>query len=628
MPNRMRRAAERTLRRHAREHLDTDPADGGDPAEPPALLGPGGERLDPAALLDRRGERLWLLTAPGTGGPGPLPWLLRAAWARAAADPAVAQRPVLVDLARLAAEGPVTAAEVLRAVTGPATEHGCLVLLAGLDDAGGAVRAAVAGLPAPLARAAPASTIVTLSHAEPVPGFHIPAVVLQDAPPHREAPVDDGVWDGLAGRLRTQQPWPAGLLADAVAACAAAPEPLRWRIIDDLTMLADRRLLFRAALAAGACDDDGVRRAARTEIESLAGTAPAARDARWLSRLLALLPVLDAGAPAATASDNPAPSPRDPSTSPAARAVLLRMAATGRPWSAPLTLLARRDPAAAIAAAERSGDPLALDAVAGAADEPAVARAVLGRCAAVPGWEPALVYRAQLDRGVATALLAERDRDAGPVAAGRWRGLAMTRGTVYGRLLDDVLTRPWGWPPHAAPLLFTLAQVRPPASVAPIAVAALPRAGTGAVAATLAVLACARLAGGHIGPPVATLAVLAGLTVAGALLVRRLRQWQAAVAAGAGGDGGDGGAPVPVRRENVLAAVLGAGPAVRGIAPGAGVLDAPLRRACIRAGVPQAEITHLLGALAARRARLGGAVAPAVPEQAFPMDEREPNRGG
>ncbi|MER7009479.1 hypothetical protein ABT297_41420 [Dactylosporangium sp. NPDC000555] len=772
----MRRAAERTLRRYAREHLDTDTArrdacgDGGHAAEPPALLGPGGERVDPAALLDRRGERLWLLTAPGAGGPGPLRWLLRAAWARAAADPAVAQRPVLVDLARLAADGPVTAAAVLRAVTGAATEHGYLVLVAGLDDVGGAVRAAVAGLPGPLARTAPASTIVTFSHAEPVPGFHIPAVVLPDAPPRRDSHVDDGIWEGLAGRLRDQPPWPAGLVADAVAACAAATEPLRWRIIDDLTTLADRRLLFRAALAAGACDDDGVHRAARSEIESLAGTAPAARDARWLSRLLTLLPVLDSGAPA------PSPAPHGWGGAhglPAARSVLLRMAATGRPGSAPLTLLARRDPAAAIAVAEESGSPLALDAVAGAADEPAVARAVLGRCGAVPGWEPALVYRAQLDRAVAAALLAERDRGAGPVAAGRWRGFAMTRGTAYGRLLDDVLARPWAWPPHAAPLLFTLAQVRPPASAAPIAVAALPWAATGAVAATLAVLTCARLAGGHIGPPVATLAVLAGLAVAGALLVRRLHQWRAGVAAvtgmsigtsasagAAASSGADtstdaasagtatsgrpdtatdtptttgstastgattsghpdtatdttastgttastsattsghpdtatdttastgttastcttttsvgtttsgrpdtatgttatagtapaagatasaggatavvavggrvsagGGVPVPVRRESVLAAVLGVGPAVMGIAPRAGALAEPLRRACIRAGVPEAEILHLLGALAARRARLGGAVAPAVPEQASRRDERERSGG-
>ncbi|MEV8513754.1 hypothetical protein [Dactylosporangium sp. NPDC051484] len=752
----MRRTAERTLRRYAREHLDTDPdehdehdehGDRGHPAEPPALLGSGGERVDPAALLDRRGERLWLLTAPGAGGPRPLRWLLRAAWARAAADPAVAQRPVLVDLASLAADGPVTAGAVLRAVTGTATEHGYLVLLAGLDDAGGTVRAAVAGLPAALARTAPASTIVTLSHAEPVPGFHIPAVVLPDAPPRRDAPVDDGIWEGLAGRLRDDQPWPAGLVADAVAACAAATRPLRRRIIDDLTALADRRLLFRAAVAAGVCDDDGVRRAARTEIESLAGGAPAARDARWLSRLLALLPVLDAngpapaddaahggdGAPGAPSASRcvhfshtvcdvipPLPCDSDPMGGefapghgqdgtpgahgrdgtpgtvsaderpaahggigspaahgwdgkrgwdgassahelPAARSVLLRMAAAGRPGSTPLTLLARRDPAAAIAAAEESGDPLALDAVASAADEPAVARAVLGRCAEVPGWEPALVYRAQLDRAVATTLLAERDRDAGPIAAGRWRRFAMTRGTAYGRLLDDVLARPWGWPPHAAPLLLSLAQVRPPASAAPIAVAALPRAATGAVATTLAVLACARLAGGHIGPPAAALAILAGLAVAGVLLVRRLRQWQAAVAAvtamstgaaastgatasagttvsvgtdvsttavsvgarvsASGGDGG--GVPVPLRRESVLAAVLGVGPAVMGVVPGPGALDKPLRRACIRAGVPEAEITHLLGALAARRTRLGRAVDPALPKQASRRNQRQ-----
>ncbi|WP_425554025.1 hypothetical protein, partial [Dactylosporangium salmoneum] len=472
--NRMRRAAERSLRRDA----------GG---RPPALLGPDGVRIDPATLLERRGERLWLLTSPGAADTDPLAWLSRLARLRAAADPAVAQRPVLVDLPRLAADGPVTTDGLLAAVTGPGawsgpanakrrrarpggTEHGYLVLLAGLDTAGGAVRAAVAGLPGPLARLAGASTVITLSHAEPVPGFHVPAVLLPgprtgsgpavpgfhvpavllpgprtgsgpDADPHALA--GEAAWEALAGRLRTQRPWPAGLLSAVVAACTTAPEELRWRIIDDLAALPDRRLLFQAAPAAGAADDDGVRRAARTEIEALAGTAAGVRDARWLGRLLDVLAVLDAGAHRPDA-DAPAPD-----------AVLLRMAATGRPGSAPLTLLARRDPGAAIAAAERTADPLDLDAVARAAGDRRVARAVVRRGGVYPPWETALVYRAQLDPAVAHALLAEPDPVGGPALAGRWREFPLTRGSALGRLLDDVLARPWAWPAHAAPLLLT-----------------------------------------------------------------------------------------------------------------------------------------------------------------------------
>ncbi|WP_433203938.1 hypothetical protein ACQP00_35030 [Dactylosporangium sp. CS-047395] len=604
--NRMQRhAAQRALRRHANHHLE---AGSGDRAEAPALLGTAGERVDPAGLLDRRGERLWLLTAPGPAGPRPLPWLLRAAWRRAAADPAAAQWPVHVDLAKLAAEGPVTSDVVLAAITEhAATEHGYLVLLDGLDDAGGAVRAAVAGLPGPLERAAPASTVITLSHAEPVPGFHIPAVVLPAAPDPTAA--GKGGWDTLADRLKSQRPWPAGLLSEAVDAARTATEEQRWRIIDDLSALPDRRLLFRAALAAGACDDDGVRRAARIEIEALAGTAPAARDARWLSRLLTLLPLLDAGG---HSEDPERPIP-------AADDVLRRMAATGGPGSAPLTLLARRDAEAAVAAAEATGDPLDLEAVARAADEPPVLHAILARCADDPAWPTALVHRAQLDRGVATALLAGRDHDT-TTLAGRWLAFRTTRGTAYGRLLDDVLTRPWTWPPHTAPLLAGLERVRPPATEAPITLVALPGAAAGAIAAALVVLALGRLGADHVTPAAATLAVLAGLAVAGAVLARRLRQWHSALP-------GAGETPAPVRRENVLAGVLNlAGRRLEPVLPGRYTLDDPLRRACIRAGVPETEIAHLLRALAVRHALLGDTT-PMVPEQTPHLDAQRERQG-
>uniref|UniRef100_UPI003D8C55FE hypothetical protein n=1 Tax=Dactylosporangium sp. CA-233914 TaxID=3239934 RepID=UPI003D8C55FE len=643
------RAAERTLRRHATHHLEIGPLDR---AEAPALLGPAGERIDPAALLGRRGERLWLLTAPGAAGSRPLPWLLRAAWRRAAADPSVAQRPVLVDLAHLAADAPVTADVILRAVTAEAaTPHGYLVLLDGLDQAGGAVRAAVAGLPGPLARTSPASTVVALSHAEPVPGFHIPAVVLPEAPPFTaptptspvldappppqrasaaQPPAPDtatvltpGGWETLADRLRTQRPWSAGLLTRVVGACAEAGEQLRWRIIDDLSALPDRRLLFRAALAARACDDDGVRRAARTEIESLAGTAPAARDPLWLSRLLTLLPALDAGAHAQASPTTPG----DEATAavndaPPADAVLTRLAATGRPGSAPLTLLARRDPMAAIAAAEASGDPLALDAVTRASDEPAVLRAVLARCPDHPGWPTSLVHRAQLDRGLATALLAGRDHDTGPIVAGRWQAFRVTRGTAYGRLLDDVLDRPWTWPVHTAPLLATLSKVRPPATPVPVAMAALPGAAAGAALAALTVLACGRLADDHVTPLIATAAVIAGLTVSTLTLTRRLRRWNTALP-------GAGEAPAPVLREHVLAGVLDlAGRRLVPIEPGRYALDNRLRRACARAGVPQAEIAHLLRALATRHALLSDTTPRPVPEQPTRRNEQHEPSGG
>jgi hypothetical protein len=621
--NRMRRAAERALRRHA---VERPPAPPGAPG-PPALIAPDGARVDPATLLDRRGEHLWLLTAPGTAGPGPLPWLHEAAWRRAAADPQDAQRPVLLNLAGLAADGPVTPDELLRAVSGEATDGGYLLLVDGLDTAGGAVRAAVAGVIGPLTRLAPASTVITLSHAEPVPGFHIPAVVLPepspgptadgaDAADHAPAaPVGEAAWDALAGRLRTQRPWPAGLMAAVVAACTGAGEELRWRIIDDLAALGDRRLLFRAALVAGVCDDDGVRRAARGEIEVLAGTVVGARDATWVSRLLSVLDVLDGGAHRDDAAGGDAEAP-------SGTAVLLRMASTGRPGAAPLTILARRDPAAAIAAAEQTADPHVLDAVARAADDPEVLRAVLRRREVYPPWETALAYRAQLQPAVARALLAEPGAEAGALTAGRWQGFRMTRGSAYGRLLDDVLARPWAWPPHTAPLLFTLSGVRPPDTQAPVLLAALPRAAGGAVFAALAVLAGGRLADDHVTAPVATAALLAGLTVAGASLALRLRQWRDALAAP---DAGPDAAPAPLRREHVLAALLGFGRRIEAIRTGHHLLDDALRRACARAGVPEVEVTHLLRVLAARHALGGRKASPVVPEQVFRLDEHEPS---
>jgi hypothetical protein len=245
-----------------------------------------------------------------------------------------------------------------------------------------------------------------------------------------------------------------------------------------------------------------------------------------------------------------------------------------------------------------------------------------------PPWETALAYRAQLQPGVALALLREPGRDTGPVTAGRWQAFPATRGSAYGRLLDDVLARPWAWPPHAAPLLFTLSGVRPPASPTPIMLAALPRAGAGAVVAALAALACGRLAGEHVTAPLATAALVAGVAVAGASIARRLRQWQTAVAARLATAPGTAleAAAVPLRREHVLGVLLGVERRwIEGVPTGRHVLDDALRRACTRAGVPELEITHLLRVLAARHA-LGGAKASAVvPEQAFPLDQREPS---
>jgi hypothetical protein len=118
-------------------------------------------------------------------------------------------------------------------------------------------------------------------------------------------------------------------------------------------------------------------------------------------------------------------------------------------------------------------------------------------------------------------------------------------------------------------------------------------------------------------PPTATLAVLTGVAVAALVLGRRLRQWHTTLP-------GAGERPAPVRREHVLAGVLNlAGRRLSLLPPGRHILDAPLRRACARAGVPEPEITHLLRALETRHTLLGDPTPPTVPSQAHYLDDHE-----
>jgi hypothetical protein len=104
-----------------------------------------------------------------------------------------------------------------------------------------------------------------------------------------------------------------------------------------------------------------------------------------------------------------------------------------------------------------------MDAVASAADELSVLIGILSRCeAGRRDWTEALIHCALTQRNIAGVLRAcASERVAEPVARG-WRRSFVTRGSVYGELLDDVLGTPDAWRESDRELLGSLVHVRPP----------------------------------------------------------------------------------------------------------------------------------------------------------------------
>jgi hypothetical protein len=278
-------------------------------------------------------------------------------------------------------------------------------------------------------------------------------------------------WQRIAARLRSSDSsetvqggsW-ASRLGEVVAfACGLAPRSLRQEILGDLVGLGEQALLLRASIEAQSYDDPDLLIAIRQEADRLAGIGPDRweLDLDWFPRLRWLIAVLrdvatgaDTGIGDAAARALPSPS-----------AYLLRLIDAYGTADVLLATLAHDDADAAIAIAEESGRPELMDVIAGATDDFSVLLGVLARCdEGHLAWKQALVHAALYKREIADVLaisIEHTDADATPRARG-WSDSRITRHSVYGHLLDDVLASPDSW--HAADrsLLGAIARIRPP----------------------------------------------------------------------------------------------------------------------------------------------------------------------
>jgi hypothetical protein len=251
----------------------------------------------------------------------------------------------------------------------------------------------------------------------------------------------------------------ASRLGEVVAfACGLAPRSLRDRIIRDLAEREDHVLLLRASMEAQGYADESVIAAVRREAESLAQIDPRWWDIAWFARLRWLIAVLRDIAAGARADAGEATS-----SVPRPASYLLSLIDKHGAEHMVLATLARTDADAALVIAEDSGRPSLMDVVVGAVDDFSVLVGILSRSAnGGTAWRQALVHCALRQRQVAEILATTGEGVETSLTAGGWQASFLLKGSVYGRVLDDVLDAPRSWRDDDKELLETLARIKAP----------------------------------------------------------------------------------------------------------------------------------------------------------------------
>jgi hypothetical protein len=276
-------------------------------------------------------------------------------------------------------------------------------------------------------------------------------------------------WRRIAERLRGGDPdqaihdgsWSSRLGEVVAFACGLAPRSLRREILDDLVAMEERGLLLRASIEAQNYNDPPLLAAIREEADRLAGIGPERweLDVDWFPRLRWLIAVLRDVAAGAQAGLFDAAA----ETLPSPTAYLLRLIDAYGTADVLLATLAHDDAAAAIAIAEASERPELMDVIAGVADDFSVLIGILARCdEGHVAWKQSLVHAALCKREIADVLAISIERADAETTAQGWSDSRVTRHSVYGHLLDNVLASPDDWHPADRPLLEAISRIRPP----------------------------------------------------------------------------------------------------------------------------------------------------------------------
>lgn len=249
-------------------------------------------------------------------------------------------------------------------------------------------------------------------------------------------------------------------LGEVVAfTCGMAPHSLGEAITKDLTTYAHDALLLRAAIEAQSSSDLKVSAAAVREAHSLEAVGPSEWDVAWFSRLRWLLAVQRDLAESTNQGFADVPSQLLPTPAQFLISLIDKHGAA----ELILATLARADTDAALTIAEDSGRPDLMDIVAGAADDFGTLLAILARYeAGTDAWAHSLVHRALHERQIAEVLYASHEAIGPAPAERRWETSFLTGGSVYGRLLDQVLKNRKGWRDEDTVLLAKLAHIKPP----------------------------------------------------------------------------------------------------------------------------------------------------------------------
>jgi hypothetical protein len=330
-------------------------------------------------------------------------------------------------------------------------------------------------------------------------------------------------WDKVISRLREDDgatggsvtTWESRLGEMVAFTCGLAPHSLGEAISKDLTTLADDGLLLRAAVEAQSYGDIKVSAAVSREAERLEAISPREWDVAWFSRLRWLLAVQrdmaeNAAQGFADAQSHGMPTPAE-----------FLIGLIDRHGAAELILatLARADSDAALTIAEDSGRPDLMDIVAGAADDFGTLLAILARYeAGLRAWAQSLVHCALHERQIAEVLYASHEA-IGPAPTVRgWETSFVTGGSVYGRLLDQVLADRSSWRAEDVVLLAKVAHIRPPQNAALAAIRVLPPALLSVLGALLALALAVTSLGEAASHSVSRLAAVGTVLVGAPLL--------------------------------------------------------------------------------------------------------------
>lgn len=268
-------------------------------------------------------------------------------------------------------------------------------------------------------------------------------------------------WAKIAERLQSGGEYWASRLGEVVSfAAGLAPDSLERRIVDDLGSGVGDGLLLRAAIEAQGYSDPRVIAAALREAEALRAIGPESWDVKWFSRLRWLLAVLRDMRASTQAelkgADAEVPTPTS---------FLTELIDAHGAAERLLATLARTDPVAALGIAEDSGRNGLMDIVAGASEDFAVLMAILARAeSGSRQWAQALIHCALRERQIASVLSASHSDDEAGARDGGWAESFVLDGSVYGRLLDDVLDDRDGWREGDGEVLEHLARTKPPRS--------------------------------------------------------------------------------------------------------------------------------------------------------------------